>query len=152
MSFSHHHHLAKEQKSSLYASFSSVAYRKRNKAYLFLPHDALFLTYSPVGGGHPFFERMMMSRVARNNNNNNNALFVAKREFVSLSVRQFLKNSFPSFYRSSSPPRSKEVFVFVLKEKLTKSVRRSFYLLLRSNNTLFHQTKTEAKNEQTRRG
>ena len=57
--------------------------------------------------------------------------------------------------RRGSPPK-KEFFPFVLKsfllkEKLTKSVRRSFYLLL-SNNTLFHQTKTEAKNEQTRRG
>ena len=88
-----------------------------------------------------------MSRVENynnNNNNNNNTLFVAKRE--SSSVR-LLKNSFPSFYRSSSPPRSKEVFVFVLKEKLTKSGVRFIFFF---PTTLFHQT--EAKNEQTRRG
>ena len=35
------------QKSSFYASFSSVVHRKRNKAYyLFLPHDALFFSLS----------------------------------------------------------------------------------------------------------
>ena len=96
-----------------------------------------------VPGGHPCFERMTMSRV-ENYNNNNNTLFVAKRE--SSSVR-LLKNSFPSFYRSSSPPRSKEVFVFVLKEKLTKSGVRFIFFF---PTTLFHQT--EAKNEQTRRG
>ena len=96
-----------------------------------------------------------MSRVARNNNNNNNALFVAKREFVSLSVRQFLKNSFPSFYcSSSSPPQSKEVFVFGVKETHKKR-SPSFYLLL-SNNFIppNKQTnkQTEAKNEQKRGG
>ena len=83
-----------------------------------------------------------MSRVENDNNNEQQqqhfALRCKEREFV-----------------GSSPPK-KEFFPFVLKsfllkEKLTKSVRRSFYLLL-SNNTLFHQTKTEAKNEQTRRG
>ena len=95
-----------------------------------------------VPGGHPCFERMTMSRV-ENYNNNNNTLFVAKRE--SSSVR-LLKNSFPSFYRSSSPPRSKEVFVFVLKEKLTKSGVRFIFFF---PTTLFHQT--EAKNEQTTR-
>ena len=100
-----------------------------------------FLTYS--FRGHPCFERMTMSRV-EDYNNNNNTLFVAKRE--SSSVR-LLKNSFPSFYRSSSPPRSKEVFVFVLKEKLTKSGVRFIFFF---PTTLFHQT--EAKNEQTRRG
>ena len=83
-----------------------------------------------------------MSRVE---NYNNNTLFVAKRD--SSSVR-LLKNSFPSFYRSSSPPQSKEVFVVVRKEeKLTKSVVRFIFVF---PTTLFHQT--EAKNEQTRRG
>jgi len=102
-----------------------------------------FLTYSfPFRGGHPFFERMTMCRASRTTTTTTTTTTLCsslQRERV----------------RRGSPPK-KEFFPFVLKsfllkEKLTKSVRRSFYLLL-SNNTLFHQTKTEAKNEQTRRG
>ena len=102
-----------------------------------------FLTYSfPFRGGHPFFKRMTMCRASRTTTTTTTTTTLCsslQRERV----------------RRGSPPK-KEFFPFVLKsfllkEKLTKSVRRSFYLLL-SNNTLFHQTKTEAKNEQTRRG
>ena len=51
--------------------------------------------------------------------------------------------------RRGSPPKEffpKFVLSFVLKEKLTKSVRRSFYLLL-SNNTLFQQKQKQKMNK-----
>ena len=101
-----------------------------------------FLTYSfPFRGGHPFFKRMTMCRASRTTTTTTTTTTLC----ASLQRERV---------RRGSPPKEffpKFVLSFVLKEKLTKSVRRSFYLLL-SNNTLFHQTKTEAKNEQTRRG
>ena len=135
-----------------FVSFRARRQKRRRKEELCFSRDddeRSFFNLLP-GWGAPFFERMMMSRVARNNNN---ALFVAKREFVSLSVRQFLKNSFPSFYcSSSSPPQSKEVFVFGAKE-----THKSGLLVLSSSFQQLYSTKqtnkqTEAKNEQKRGG
>jgi hypothetical protein len=108
-----------------------------------------FLTYSfPFRGGHPFFERMTMRRASRTTTTTTTTTTTLCASLQRERVRRGSppkKEFFPKFVLSF-------FFSFVLKEKLTKSVRRSFYLLLRSNNTLFHQTKTEAKNEQTRRG
>ena len=86
-----------------------------------------------------------MSRVENDNNdndnNNNNTLrFVAKRESSSL-VRLLKKNSFQ--------------IRFIVRTQRETHKKRSVFVLSSSSfqqHFKFHQTKTEAKNEQTRRG
>ena len=87
-----------------------------------------------------------MSRVARNNNN---ALFVAKREFVSLSVRQFLKNSFPSFYSFLLLLLNKGS-IRIRSQKTHKKRSPSFYLLL-SNNFIRQTNKQTNKAKKNKR-
>ena len=107
-----------------------------------------FLTYSfrgaPVFWADEDVARRELQQQQQQQQQQQRALRCKERAFVSSPPKEFFQYS---FYRSSSPPQSKEVFAFVRKEKLTKSENVRFIFVFPT--TLFHQT--EAKNEQTTR-